>query len=192
MKVHLLYLDRQGRVRDDVLSGDRWRARRAGGAARPAPGSSLAAAAFGRDGGVLHVFFLDRTGALRDSTVRGRRWSSRRLPGRARTVEPAARPDLPADLGHGIGEPAQPRRLLPHRQRHPATTSYAPATSTTPRWTASTLGGDGDALLGASAYPDGVQGQQLFYRFGTAVYDNAYTPANGSWYPGLMPGSASQ
>jgi hypothetical protein len=74
----------------------------------------------------------------------------------------------------------------------PAKTSYAPTTSTTPRWVASTLGGTGDALLAASAYPDGVQGQQLFYRFGTTVYNNAYTPVNGGWYPAPLPGTAAR
>jgi PKD repeat protein len=191
VQVHLFYLDRRGRLQDDVLTGSRWRRRRAPGSPRPAPDSSLAAAAFGPDGDVIYVFFLSRAGALRDSTLRGHRWRSRRLPGRpARSSRLLAQTYLPASvtaaatrLGLGV--------FYLTAAGDPATTSYAPTTSRTPRWAASTLGGSGDALLGASAYPDGVQGQQLFYRSGTAVYDNAYTPVNGSWYPGLMPGSAA-
>lgn len=192
VQVHLLYVDNLGRLQDDVRSGGRWRRRPVGGSPRPAPDTSLAAAAFGPDGRTLHVFFLDRAGALRDSTLRGGHWSSRRLPGQP---APASRLLAQAYLPTSVTAAASRLSLSVYyltADGDPAATAYAPTTSRTPRWAASTLGGDGDALLGASAYPDGVQGQQLFYRFGTAVYDNAYTPVNGGWYPGLMPGTASQ
>ena len=192
VRLHLFFLDRAGRLRDDVYAGGRWRQTVVRSSRPPAPGSALAAAAFGPDGSVAHVFYLDRSGALVDARSRGRGWRTHVLPG-----EPAASSRLLAQTYLPTSVTAASSRLslgvfYLTAEGDPAQTSYAPTTSATPHWSASTLGGTGDALLGVSAYPDGVQGQQLFYRFGTAVYDNAYTPVNGSWYPGRIPGSAAR
>jgi hypothetical protein len=192
VQVHLFYLDRGGRLQDLVRVGNRWRPRRVTGSRQPAPGSSLAAAAFGPDGSVVHVFYLDRTGALVETRSHGRGWSSRVLPGApAPSSRLLAQPYLPTSVAASSSRLSLNVFYLT-ADGDPAKTSYAPATSTTPRWVANTLGGTGDALLGASAYPDGVQGQQLFYRFGTTVFDNAYTPVNGGWYPAPMPGTAAR
>jgi hypothetical protein len=193
VEAHLLYLDRCGQLRDDVRRIDhRWRRRAVTGSRQPAPGSSLAAVGFGPQGRVLRVFYLDRTGALVEARSRARGWSSRVLPGApARSSRLLAQTYLPTSVT------ASSSRLILSvfyltADGDPAQTSHAPTTPETPHWVATTLGGTGDALLGASAYPDGVQGQQLFYRFGTAVYDNAYTPVDGGWYPSRMPGSAAR
>jgi hypothetical protein len=191
VQVHLFYLDRAGRLQDVVRVGNRWRARPVTVSRQPAPGSSLATTAFGPNGSVVHVFYLDRTGALIDAMSRGRGWSSRVLPGApAPSSRLFAQTYLPTSVAASSSRLSLSVFYLT-ADGDPAKTSYAPTTSTSPQWVATTLGGTGDALLAASAYPDGVQGQHLFYRFGTAVYDNAYTPVDGGWYPALMPGTAA-
>jgi Fungal fucose-specific lectin len=191
VEVHLFYVDRDGQLQENAYVDGRWRQTPVTVSRQPAPGSSLAATAFGPDGGVVHVFYLVGTGALVDAMSRGGAWSARVLPG-----APALSSRLLAQAYLPTAVTASSSRLSISvfyltASGDPAASSYAPTISTSPRWTATTLGGTGEALLAASAYPDGVQGQQLFYRFGAAVYDNAYSPVHGSWYPARMPGSAA-
>jgi hypothetical protein len=171
-----------------VLAGGRWRTSALSGVRAPAPTSSLAAVAFGPDGRELHVFYLDGGGALVDARSAGRGWTARGLPGApAPSSRLLAQTYLPTSVNAASSRLALNVFYL-SPTGGPAQTSFAPAASGTPHWVANTLGGTGDALLGISAYPDGVQGQQVFYRAGAALYDNAYTPVNGGWYPALMPG----
>jgi hypothetical protein len=186
--LHVFFVDRRGRLSQAVLARGRWRASALTGVRPPAPTTSLAAAAFGRGGRVVHVFYLDAGGALVDARSGGQGWTSHVLPG-----VPARSSRLLAQTYLATSVNAASSRLALNvfylsPTGGPAQTSFAPAASGTPHWVANTLGGTGDALLGISAYPDGVQGQQVFYRAGAALYDNAYTPVNGGWYPALMPG----
>lgn len=182
-EIKVFDLTPSGHLAVDTWTGSTWQHAAIRGALTPASTTGLAVLPSGTDGAQLQLFFVDTAGRLAHAVYRDGGWSMQQLPG-----TPASGGRLFAANYLSPSGDLNPQVYFLTPNGDPADTH---ATSGSGRWITGTLGGVATRLLGAEAYPDGVQGQQFFMAENSDVYDNAYTPVNGTWYPAPLPGTAA-
>ncbi|MFZ0216017.1 MAG: PKD domain-containing protein, partial [Candidatus Dormiibacterota bacterium] len=181
----LFYIDASGNLATTLWNGRAWQSGALLGSVKPSPATGLSAAAYGADGRDLYVFFTDATGRLAAAVYEGAQqaWTVRRLAGSTRAGGAIWSTEYLASASTG-SLALEVFYLTPSG----AVGNTALSGST---WTTSTLPGTATRLLGASAYPDGVQGQNVFFAGGSAVELDSFNPQTGTWTEVTLPGSTS-